>query len=341
VPFFEDDQLAELTIDRMVFHLVGPKEGDFVRLEAIDPGEFSAFFLDRIRSVVNGAPYSFSDASSTRERLCRIAADPSLFQEESERLADDFQRQHGGTTSAGAVLLFSLRAAEAQFFAILKYDDEIVLSYDFEQLEGGRNRVTLAALERTFVQNRQALQKSAIIELAEEGGRLTVLDRRNPQRVARYFENFLDAVRLHEDADLTEKLVNATKETIRRNRALVPVAAASEVAKRCYEAARAGGAVDVDGHRGFLETVVGQRLPDDHPILPKFAAELRRARIDGVPMTLDAAKVRPPTTKRLVTVHNIQIRVPIDMVDIVEEREDQIVIHDRVEARFDDADRTG
>ena len=30
------------------------------------------------------------------------------------------------------------------------------------------------------------------------------------------------------------------------------------------------GTNDVDGHRAFLDTVMGQRLPDDHPILPKF-----------------------------------------------------------------------
>ncbi len=205
--FFEEEQLAGMRIDRMVFHLVGPRPSDFVRLEAMDPGRFAAFFIDRIRSVNSGAEYLFSDASATRERLHRIAEDPSLFQEESEKLAEDFQHKHGGGTAAGAFLVFILSAGGSQFFALLKYDDETVLTYDVEEGDDGRKRVTLDALERTFVQNNNALQKSALIRLTDAGGDLTVFDRQNPQKVARYFEGFLDARRVHDDADLTEKLV--------------------------------------------------------------------------------------------------------------------------------------
>jgi hypothetical protein len=43
--FFDDQQLAELRIERMVVHLVGPKPENFVRLEAIAPGAFAPFFF--------------------------------------------------------------------------------------------------------------------------------------------------------------------------------------------------------------------------------------------------------------------------------------------------------
>ena len=341
MPFLADDQLAALTIERMVFHLVGPKEEHFVRLEAVEPGPHLDFFLGRIKTVLNGAPYGFSDASSTRERLRRIATDPALFQEESERLAEDFQRAHVGSASRGAFLLFALRCGTAQLFAILKYDDELVLTYDVTEGGGGRKRVTLTELERTFVQNREALQKSAVAELAETGGRLVVLDRRNPQKVARYFETFLDAARLHQDEELTDKLVKATRDAIRANRDLVPEQVYNEVTKRTFEAASAGGAIDVDGHRKFLEAVMGQPLPDDHPILPKFQAALRKERIDGVPLRLDPAKVRPPRTRRLVTRNSIQIRVPIDLEDLVEINDDGVIIRDPVVERYDDPAATG
>ncbi len=336
MPFLDDEDLAALTIERMVFHLVGPKPEHFVRLEAVAPGGHAAFFLDRIRSVMSGAQYAFTDVSPTRERLSRIAEDPDVFQAESERLAEDFQKGHVGTAARGAVLLFALRARASQIFAILKYDDELVLSYDVTEVGGGRKRVTLTELERTFVQNREALQKSAIIELTDAGGRLVVLDRRTPQKVARYFENFLHAVRVHQDGELTERLVRATRETIRANRDLVPDQVFSEVTKRTYEAARAGGAIDVDGHRKFLEAVMGQPLPDDHPILPKFEGALRRARLDGTPMTLDAASIEPPRTKRYVTRNGIQVRVPLDMLTAVEETPDGLIISDPVVTRYDD-----
>lgn len=337
--FFDEQQIAALKIEQMVFHLVGPKPESFVRLEALDPGPFTGFFLERIGSVNAGAPYIFSDASATRERLSRISADPQRFQSESEKLAEDFQREHGGSTAAGAFLVFRLTTGAEEFFALLKYDDETVLTYDMEEGEDGRKRVSLAALERTFVQNRDALQKSALVRLTPDGGELRVLDRRNQQKVARYFEAFLAAKRLHDDADLTQKLVKVAREIIRGNRDLVSPEVYKEATRRCYDAAAAGGKLDAGEQKRFLEAVVGHPLDDDHPLVEKFRSALRRERIEGAPVTLNAQKVPQPTLTRLVTVNQIQIRVPNDMRKAVEVKDDQIIIHDRLDQQYDDTER--
>jgi hypothetical protein len=335
--FFDEQQRENLRIEQMVFHLVGPAPENFVRLEAINPGRFADFFLARIKAVNAGAPYLFSDASATRTRLARIAADPGVFQEESERLAEDFQRTHGGSAAAGAFLVFRLDAAGEQAFALLKYDDETVLTYDVEEGRDGRKRVSLEALERTFVQNNEALQKSALVRLTEAGGELTVLDRRNQQKVARYFENFLDARRLHDNAELTEKLVQVTREVIRQNRELVDADVHREAYRRSYRAAAAGGALAVDDQKRFLEAVVGHPLPDDHPLVVKYKNALRRARIEDAPVTLDPARVRPPNLVRYVTVNRIQIRVPDEMRARVQIEPERIIINDRLDSQDDDA----
>lgn len=336
--FFDEPQSAALRIEQMVFHLVGPTPEAFVRLEAIRPGRFGEFFLERIRSVNSGAPYVFSDASATRERLARISADPTVFQDESERLADDFQRKHGGSAAAGAFLVFRLDAAGEEAFALLKYDDETVLTYDVQDAPDGRKRVNLESLERTFVQNREALQKSALIRLTEGGGELTVLDRRNQQKVARYFESFLDATRLHDDAELTEKLVQVTRQVIRENPDLVSPDVRRESNRRSYDAAAGGGKLAVDDQKRFLEAVVGRNLPDDDALLAKFNSALRRARIEGAPVTLDPARVRPPTLVRYVTVNRIQIRVPSDMQQRVQIEPNRIIINDRLDTENDDTE---
>lgn len=339
--FFDDQQLAALAIEKMVFHLVGPKPDDFVRLEAVTPGAFAPFFLDRIRSVNAGLPYAFSDASATRERLRRIDADDAVFQDESERLAEDFQRQHLGTAAAGAFLVFVLNAGGTRAFALLKYDDETVLTYDMQDIAGGRKRVTLEALERTFVQNKDALQKSALVRLTDGGGELMVLDRRNQQKVARYFETFLDAVRVHEDEDLTLKLVEVTREVIRTNKDLVPPDVYRDMTRRTYDAASAGGQLGVDDQKSFLDTVVGRKLPEDDPLVAKYNGALRKARIDGAPVTLNVAKVRPASTIRYVTANRILIRAPTEFQEFVEIQPDRIIIHDRLEQQYDDADGAG
>lgn len=336
--FLEHEQLMQLRIRQMVFHLVGPKPENFVRLEAIDPGRFGGFFLDRIRSINGGLPYVFTDASSAHTRLSRISDDPRVFQRESEALAEDFQQMHMGPMAAGAFLVFRLEAAGQEFFALLKYDDEAVLTYDVEDAPSGRKRVNLESLERTFVQNRDALQKSALIRLGPENGELAVLDRRNQQAVARYFENFLGARRVLDDAQLTERLVDVVRDVIKDNKDLVAPEVVRDVTRRTYNAARAGGHLAMDEHQRFLETVLGYQLQEDDPLLAKYRAALRRARIEASPMTIDPARVHPPRTVNYVTVNNIRIRVPAGMEPVVEVDGDRIIINDRVESQYDDAE---
>lgn len=335
--FFEAAEIDALKIKQMVFHLVGPSDADFVTLDAVDPGKFQDFFLQRIRSVNSGVPYLFTDASSTRERLARISANPSVFQQESERLAEDFQSVHGGGTAPGAFLVFRLEADGKEVFALLKYDDETVLTYDVQEGADGRRHVQLEEIERTFVQNPDALQKSALIRLTDDGaGELTVLDRRNQQKVARYFEGFLAARRVHDDARLTEILATVTREVIRRNRDLVDEQVYREAGQRAYNAASAGGALKGDEQRRFLETVIGKALPDDHPLLSKFKNALRSARIEAAPVTLDATSLRKPTVMRYVTKNGIQIRTPSDMVERVVVEASRIIINDPVDRSYDD-----
>lgn len=339
--FFDDTQRAKVTIKRMVFHLVGPEAKNFVLLQETSPGKFADFFLDRILSVNGGILYRFSDASSTRTRLARIAADGKTFQAESESLAEDFQQHHGGSAAAGAFLVFEIDVAGEQCFALLKYDDETVLSYGFEEDEKGRKKVSLEALERTFVQNREALQKSALIRLTDGGGELVVLDRRNQQKVARYFETFLGAKRVHENAEITSTLVKVTRDLFLENKELVPEQVFREMTKRTYDAAAAGGSLGVDDQKDFLDSVLGQKLPDDHPLVAKYHNALRRARIDGTPVTLDASAVKPPASRRYVTRNKIFIRVPTEMIDAIKVEGNQIIINDRLETTYDDPEPTG
>lgn len=338
--FLDEDRRAALQIDRMVFHLVGPTNEHLQLLEEIEPGDFEAFFLDLIRGVEGGNLYSFSDASSTRARLMRIVANPDQFQRESEQLAADFQRQHGGSTAPGAFLVFVLSVGEEKVFALLKYDDEQVLAYEVEELPGGRKRVTLDQIERTFVQNKNALQKAALIQLTEDGGELLVLDRLNPQKVARYFENFLDAIRVFGDSELTKRLVSATRETILNNRQHVPPEVLKNLNQRLYDAASGGGRVEAEGTgREFLETVLGRRVANDNPLLPKLKSKIRKARIDGAGFDLDPQQVDRPRTRRIVTRNGITIRVANEFRNLVREEGQRIVIDDMFQAEFDDTER--
>lgn len=336
--FFADDELGKIAIKRMVFHLVGPKDNALVKLQEVEPGKFTDFFVERIRSVNFGVGYKFSDASSTRERLRRIQEDGKVFQEETEKLAEDFQRRHKGSAATGAILLFVLDVAGKAAFALLKYDDEQVLAYDVEEGPDGVKRVSLASLERTFVQNKEALQKSALVRLTEGGGELTVLDRRNQQKVARYFEDFLDAIREFDDADLSMKIVDVTRRVIKDNPDLVSPEVYSQLTKRTFEAVKGGGTIGGEDQQAFLDTVVGAKLPEDHPLVKKYKQGLRNARIDGMPVNLSPEKVKDARIVKYRTARGIEVKIPADVKALVEVTEDGIVIHDKLQRTFDDTE---
>jgi hypothetical protein len=336
VAFYDDGDLGRLRIARMVFHLVGPTPDSFLALEAVEPGPHADFFLDRIRAVNAGTPYRFSDASATRERLRRIAGNPTRFQAESEALAQDFQNRHGGATARGAFLLFELGAGDASSFALLKHDDEQVLAYALEEGPGGRMRVSLAALERTFVQNKDALQKAALVRLTETAGDLTVTDRQNPQKVARFFENFLDATRVYSDADLSRLLAEATVSTLVRNRDLVAPDVLRDVTQRTHDALAAGARLGADDQKRLLERVIDRAVEPGDPLLAKWEARLRADRIQGMPVRLDAAGFPPPEVRRLVTENRIEVRIPREAARLVEVTDERILIRDSVETDTDE-----
>lgn len=223
--FLTEQELESLRIDQSVFHIVGPGEEHFQLLTAFDAGQHAPFFLDRVGSVNSGNRYEFMADSPVRAQLARIGRDKATFQEESEKLATAFNEAHGGSTAVGAFLIFSLSCSSGRLFALLKFEDEKVLTYDYDISRGrsGKPRPTFGEIERTFVQNRNALQKAALIKLRKDGDEICVVDRQNPQRPAAYFERFLLVRRQRTEEELTKQssmsratLPTSTKTSFRR-----------------------------------------------------------------------------------------------------------------------------
>jgi hypothetical protein len=334
--FFTDDELHAMKIKRMIFHLVGPKRESLVILPEVDPGKFEQFFLDRIKTVNFGHRYVFSGVSSTRARLKRILDNDRMFVPETEKLAERFNELHRPAAAWGAFLVFLLSIGEATYFALLKHDDEKVLAYDVKEDEKGRKTVDLEALEKTFVQNKDALQKAALIKVTDDGGALSVLDRKNQQRVADYFEAFLEAKREFDDAELTFRLVNAARKVIRASEDLVPPEVYRELHKKTHEAAKQGAKIDGEHLLDYLSTVIGRKLNDDEPLAQRFQDELKSARIAGMPVAMTPDKVVGAVSVRYRTKKGIEIRVPSEFSDLIDTSGPTIIIKDKLEKIIDD-----
>lgn len=339
-----EEDLGGLTIEQSVFHIVGPKmEEHFQLLEAFDASPYADFFLERIRSVAGGNSYVFLADSPVQTQLGRIQASADAFQEESEKLATSFNTAHGGAAAVGAFLLFSLMCPTGRVFALLKFDDEKVLGYGFQVGISGRPAPTFDEIKRNFVQNRNALQKAALIRLKGSGGAdISVVDRQNPQRPAAYFEGFLHVKRLHTENDLTQKLVRLTKEVAQKHKALLPPNALKNLSQRLYEASQSEANIDASRPQDWLSSIVGP-LADDSPMVKHFKAALKRERMEGESFSLKKGAVSAPRNRRVETISGVKVVFPVGLqesVVTVDVEKGEIIIRDEITVNDVDISKT-
>lgn len=310
--FLSETELESLRIEQSVFHIVGPGDEHFQLLAAFDAGPHEVFFLGRVKSVNGGNRYTFLEDAPVRAQLARINRDRSTFQEESEKLATAFNQAHGGSTAVGAFLIFALRCSAGRLFALLKFEDEKVLSYNVVRSRGGKPKPTFGEIERTFVQNRNALQKAALIRLGRDQDEICVVDRQNPQRPAAYFEQFLLAKRLRTEEELTRSIVEITRNVALKHRDTLPADAMKNLAKRLYDASESGGSVDGEASEGWLKSIFGP-LPEDSPIFKDFKSALKRDGLAGESFNLQKGAVPAPKNRRVETANGVKITFPVGL----------------------------
>lgn len=55
----DDNALAAMHLERMIFHVVGPEEEDIVLMDEIDVTGLESFFLQRVRETNVGNRFEF------------------------------------------------------------------------------------------------------------------------------------------------------------------------------------------------------------------------------------------------------------------------------------------
>jgi hypothetical protein len=303
--FLQPEQLDALAIEKMVFHVVGPEDGELVLLEEIDPGPFSDFFLDRLRSSNNGIMFDFIPGSPVLAAFLQVENDQGLFVGESKKLATLFKTQHGHNTSKGVLLMFLLNAAGERFYALIKYDHQTVLSYRIEDRPNGHYAL-LQQLQETFVKSPEALQKSAIVRLGEGVGELCVRDRVSPKEVTQYFKAFLGAQRRYTSGKLTEKIAEITNRVAKEHSAELSPDTRKNLRHRLYETLQTQAGFDPENSETFLTSVFGP-LPENSRIKQAFDRKLRSFHIEGEAFEFDRDAVKRPSKRRIVTTEGIQI----------------------------------
>ncbi|MBK3735705.1 hypothetical protein GAY29_21905 [Azospirillum brasilense] len=290
-----------ISIDRMIFHVVGPHLEQPVLLTEVDDIEpYADFFVDRLESSLRGSLYHFSTASTLRDQIDRALTDPSQFVGVSEILARRFQEYYDVDKRlvAGVLMLFLLRRGDERLAAVVKFDHTRVISYETEDLPDGRKRAVLANLMTTFVQERTAMQKSAVITITAEGGTLVCTDRAGQHGdLTDRFREFLDARRDLTHAQMTKRLYEALLATGKECAAELPAEVVGQMAARIRAALRSDGGYDPDNPAAMLASAFGP-LDNGARVHATFARNLKSAKILSEPIRFDPAEL-PRSNRRI------------------------------------------
>ncbi len=169
--------LDRISIQRMIFHVVGPADEDFQLMDEIDAAGFRELFSARIRKrMLETGSISSAKMRGVRPSLRSVSEDSRKFVQRSKELTEVFQSGHKGAplSSKGAFIVAQLGGLPTPAFALIKFDDQKVLRYQ-QTTKDGRVRAKVTEVNNTFVEDRKAMQKSALIRVGCE--------RRRPRRL--------------------------------------------------------------------------------------------------------------------------------------------------------------
>lgn len=305
----ELEPVSEIVLDRMIFHIVGRHLNEPDILTEVDDIEpHRSFFTERLEATMRGAKYVFRTGSSFRDLIAEAVSNKDKFVEVSETLARRFQEYYvdDKRLSPGVIMLFSFEHAGKNLCALVKFDDKSVVSYKTKE-DGDKKRPVLENIKNTFVQEKSAMHKSAVVYIQDEGGTLICVDRSGKRGdLTDKFRQYIDARRELSDAELTKRLYEAVLETGKKCAEHIPPESAGELKKRARDALATGSGYDPENPNEFLLSVFGQ-LPDDSPLFSQFKNSLKSRNILDEPIEFDESDLPPASKKIRETFHGVRV----------------------------------
>jgi hypothetical protein len=313
----DQDVLDAITIQRMIFHVVGPDDSDLQLMDEIDATGFEDFFLDRIRETNIGNRFEFiGEEAGVRPSLRSISQDGNKFLQLTKELTELFQNGHKGapSSSRGAFIVAQLGGLASPAFALIKFDDQKVLRYQ-RTLNNGKMRAKVTEIDNTFIEDRRAMQKSALIVLNGTSGDLAVYDRANKLNITEYFKTFLGVRRLWTSTDATNRLVQALSSSVDAHKATMPEDIKRNWRRNLHSASQARETIEPGDDLNVFGSQVFGAFWQDEGFRKQVDRSLHQKRISGEVIEIDKQRIKPPQMRRLKTRENVMIIYPTQLDD--------------------------
>jgi len=285
-----EDINDDLTIDksskveRIIFHIIGPDlKTPQILTEVDDPSAHSDFFVARLIETSKGTKYNFNPASGVMDQIKNALNSNSAFVDRSQILAERFQALYESDKRLipGVLMLLQITNGIEKYAAIIKYDDIKVISYKTLKTADGKTKPILDHILNTFVQDKKALQKSALIKINGELGSLICIDRSGKNGdVTEKFKSFLDVSRKFTHEMLTERLLTALIDTVKNNKDIIPNSITSTIKSSAKEAISSIQTFNPSNPTTLLAALLGD-LHSDERVVSAFAKELKKQKISS------------------------------------------------------------
>lgn len=232
--FLTDAERDTLRVKRMILHVVGKKDTDFVPEPEIEVQQ-EEFFRDRVLGAAASGVHSFTAHSQVRPLLEQMATGQLTFQDGGQKLSQLFWRDHVKTSSSGAFFVLELRSDDAGtvFYALIKYDYREAV--ELSQVDGQN---VLRAIVQAFIKDRRAIQKFCLMRVQDGQAQndVTASDRmEEAPDLTDYFEKYLGVNRTRSTKELSDRLNEALRGAFEELRPHLPkedVGPALEIAKQ-------------------------------------------------------------------------------------------------------------
>ncbi|RUR32755.1 nucleoid-associated protein [Vreelandella andesensis] len=325
-----ESEILELTIERMIFHVVDPESDNPVFLAEVSPPKCAEFFIERIKETLRGAQYLFLPGAGVPSLLRRAlpgSSNVDEFVKVSHELSERFKEKvkQDKRLASGVLMFFLVKTTNNErLVAIVKYEHQQVVSYSYALdkkgdvvLDDEGNPVPdLETLIETFTQDRKAMQKSAVVRFSNindvnqevERDRVVVVDHssRKYRDATQHFSNFLDIRRLLEPKELTKRLEEATVKTIKAHIDEVPAEVAKAPKRFVRETFSRLDGFDFEKPEEFIGSII-HGVSSGSPILKTFEKNTKKHGISTEAFEFSGAVPPPAEYRRIVTNEGVSI----------------------------------
>ncbi len=320
--FITDEELASLSIRRMILHAVS--EGRFQAEPEFEEVEEAPFFLERIKDTNAAALFSFQADSLSKPLFEQMATSVITFEAGAQRLAHLFNQDHEKGMKPGALFMFELACdvPNSVIYSMVKYDYREALARADDDPDHKLRRIVEA-----FIADKRALQKSCLVRVIDGVADIQVSARdllgRAPD-LAVYFAKFLGVERDRSEAELSQAAAETLRSSLQDLEPYLPDRDVARALAHAKEALRNRPTVDDEALVEVALSAAGN--PEDVAIVDEIRRKVGRAarqnRISGLAFRPDRNILRKAHRTRLQTFEGVVVEYPADLLgtNVIRER---------------------